>query len=99
MFFAPFIEELIFRGIIYRGLRRINVPLGIVLTSLVFTLLHLKMEIFAMDFKELLPRIFLYLGLALGLTLFYEWKKNIILNMWIHMMINMLAVIPILLIR
>lgn len=52
-----------------------------------------------MDFKELLPRIFLYLGLALGLTLFYEWKKNIILNMWIHMMINMLAVIPILLIR
>ena len=42
---APVFEELIFRGIIYSQLRKVNVWLAIFITSLLFGIVHLQMNV------------------------------------------------------
>lgn len=42
---TPFVEEVIFRGIIYGQLRKINIPLAIFLTSLLFGIVHFQLNV------------------------------------------------------
>jgi len=42
---TPFVEEIIFRGIIYGQLRKINIPLAIFLTSLLFGIVHFQLNV------------------------------------------------------
>ena len=42
---APVFEEVIFRGIIYSQLRKVNVWLAIFITSLLFGIVHLQMNV------------------------------------------------------
>lgn len=42
---TPFAEEIIFRGIIYGQLRKINIPLAIFLTSLLFGIVHFQLNV------------------------------------------------------
>jgi CAAX amino terminal protease family protein len=42
---TPFVEEVIFRGMIYGQLRKINIPLAIFLTSLLFGIVHFQLNV------------------------------------------------------
>ena len=42
---TPFVEEIIFRGMIYGQLRKINIPLAIFLTSLLFGIVHFQLNV------------------------------------------------------
>lgn len=86
---APFVEEIIFRGIIYTGLKtRFSVLSSIILSSLIFTLLH--NELFALT------------GLfAFGFFLSYVFEKyqNLWLSIGIHFFNNFFTTIIILIVK
>ncbi|MCM8762710.1 MAG: CPBP family intramembrane metalloprotease [Candidatus Omnitrophica bacterium] len=86
---APFSEELIFRGIIYAGFKKsFSVPLSMILSSLIFALLH--------------NEIFVLAGLfAFGIFLSYlfEKYKNLWLSISVHFFNNLFTTIIVLIVK
>lgn len=83
---APLVEEFLFRGLLYRYMRsRVRVPLAVVLTSLVFAVLHgflglipilvvfgVMMALLVERYKTLVPSIVLHaLNNGVALTVFF----------------------------
>ncbi len=88
---APVVEEIIFRGFIYGGLRRrLGVPVALVLSSAVFALAHS----FSVGSSILLlgPSLFIA-GLALALV--YERSRSLMPGMVLHASFNLIAVLAI----
>ena len=84
--FAPFQEELIFRGYLYGVARRYVGPAGgAVLVSLLFAAIHVHAPSFAGLFV-----------LAMCLTLAYEWTGSIFVPMAMHAMFNSVTVFSLL---
>lgn len=71
------VEELIFRGCVYSGLRKANPIKGIFLTALFFGLAHMNFQQFCYAF---------FLGLVFGLVL--EATDSIFSTMLMHMLFN-----------
>ncbi|SHK45752.1 CAAX protease self-immunity [Clostridium cavendishii DSM 21758] len=79
---APVVEELVFRGIIFTRLRfRFNTTAAILISSLIFGLLHISLSIVH--------------AFILGVTFCVIFKKynNIFLNMILHSVYNFLATV------
>ena len=84
--FAPFQEELIFRGYLYGVARRYVGPAGgAVLVSLLFAAIHVHAPSFVGLFV-----------LAMCLTLAYEWTGSIFVPMAMHAMFNSITVFSLL---
>lgn len=81
---APVTEELIFRGLVYRRMRRI-LPAGIsvLLSALVFSLYH----------GNVIQAVFA-LPMALVLGILMEKKKNLLFPVLFHVGANLAAVLP-----
>ena len=80
---VPLAEEVFFRGFLYQGLRaRWGVGWALVLTSLVFALVHLT--------PGVIPPIFC---MSLLMTWLYERSRSLWTSILLHMMINGLAFI------
>jgi membrane protease YdiL (CAAX protease family) len=73
-FFAPFFEEIIFRGFLYTAIKKkFSVPLSVFITSLIFSLFH--------------PNVFIFCGiflLSLILTYLFEKTQNLWVPIGIH---------------
>lgn len=86
---APFSEELIFRGIIYAGLKKsFSVPLSMILSSLIFALLH--------------NEIFVFTGLfvfGIFLSYLFEKHKNLWLSISVHFFNNLFTTIIVLFVK
>jgi membrane protease YdiL (CAAX protease family) len=86
--FAPLFEELFFRGFLFEGIlqSRLGAAGAIIITSVVFAILHIQYNAFGMFY------IFL-LGIIMGLV---RWKTR---RLWstlvMHAVVNLLAVIVI----
>ncbi len=75
---APIIEELLFRGVIFNALRKkINIAASIIITSLLFSLVHLHIGLLIITFIT-------------GVFLNYVYYKygNIGYSIFLHMLIN-----------
>ena len=80
---APFIEELIFRGIIFKRLRmHVNIPLAITIQALLFALYHMNLQqgIFAF-----------YMGIVLGMVCYVT--KSLTASIIVHIFVNSTSVI------
>jgi hypothetical protein len=91
---APVVEELVFRGFIYGGLRRKwGVTVSVLVSSLVFALAHT----FSVGGSILLlgPSLFIA-GVALALV--YERSRSLLPGMALHACFNLIAVVAILLV-
>lgn len=91
---APVVEEVVFRGFIYGGLRRKwGVSLSVVVSSLVFALAHS----FSVGGSILLlgPSLFIA-GVALALV--YERSRSLVPGMVLHASFNLIAVVAIFLV-
>ena len=91
---APLVEEVVFRGFIYGGLRRKwGVTLSVVVSALIFSLAHS----FSVGGSILLlaPSLFIA-GVALALV--YERSRSLIPGMALHSSFNLIAVAAIFLI-
>lgn len=84
--FAPFVEEIVFRGAIYGFVEKKSAPLAVIVSGLSFGLIH----VLSGDFVQ----IIIYGGLGLVLAyIYYLSKKNIITVITIHMLYNLVVTI------
>lgn len=91
---APLVEEVVFRGFIYGGLRpRLGVTLSVILSALVFALAH-SLSVGG-SILLLGPSLFLA-GVALALV--YERSRSLVPGMVLHASFNLIAVVAIFLI-
>lgn len=83
VFTAPILEELIFRKIIFGTLyKRMNFFLAVLISSLLFGVLHLELQ-----------HILIYFGMGVALAYVYVKTKRIIVPILVHMGMNALVVI------
>ena len=82
-FFAPFFEELFFRGCLYRALRlRFDQLWAIIISSFVFSLLHGYFFIF-----------FYVFAVGLILAYMYEKRGSLIAPLTFHMLNNLIVIL------
>lgn len=80
---APIMEELFFRAIIFKRIsRKFNIYIGIVISSLVFGLLHIELAIIG---------AFIF---GLACCILYIKYKNILIPMTVHFLNNLIAFLP-----
>ncbi|MGL6056904.1 MAG: lysostaphin resistance A-like protein [Culicoidibacterales bacterium] len=84
---APFVEEIVFRYLLIRGLKKyIPVWAAATISIVVFALIHVLQ---ASDFINIIP----YLALGAGLTLAYIRTDNIMVPIALHFIQNFIAVL------
>ena len=86
---APLVEEIMFRGVLYRHLRGATGPLGTALSVIVSTLINTAL--FAAIHPQGWVVIPALMGLACGMTLFREWRGTLIPSIVIHGVSNALV--------
>lgn len=96
--FAPIIEELVFRGIIFRSLRKFNVPLAIIVSGFLFGFIHVSSAVFAGDFSQLL-QVLPYMAMGIVFAYSYEKSKSISVPIYLHMINNLVSVLLIFLVQ
>ncbi len=88
---APVVEEVVFRGFVYGGLRhRLGVPAALVISSAVFALAH-SLSVGG-SILLLAPSLFIA-GLVLAWV--YERTKSLVPGMLLHATFNLIAVLAI----
>ena len=93
--YAPIVEEIVFRGAIFRGLRgKTNFWISALVSGLLFGLIHVFDSLLAGNFLDLL---FLLVYGALGFIFCYSYEKNhsIYAPMLLHFINNFIGVIGI----
>ena len=84
---TPFIEELFFRGILYRVLRRrVNLIVAILISSSVFAVYHIHFWFNLLDF------ICIYI-VGLVTVLLFEYTKSLSASFLFHALVNLLSVV------
>lgn len=91
VFIAPILEELLFRGLIFRSLRKYNKILAHVISSFIFGFIHIYSGLFSGDLTQL-AYLFSYGLMGFAFSLAYEKKKTIFVPITIHMINNFIAV-------
>lgn len=91
---APFIEETVFRGGIYRGLRKyhFSVPLAAIITGLIFGSMHMISTIGTTNYAMYLW-IIPYAITGTLLCLPYEFTGSIYTSMGSHVLLNVFSLI------
>jgi len=86
---APFGEELLFRGFIYKGLRRrFSIWPAALISACAFALLHV------------LPILILAIfPVGIGLALIYEWRQSLLASMAAHATFNLIGFLTVALSR
>lgn len=90
--FAPIVEELIFRGLVFRTFRKYNVFWGHFISAFFFGFIHIYQGLFAGDMTQLLY-LLSYGGMGFAFSLVYEKRKTIVAPMLVHMANNLIATI------
>ena len=88
---APVVEELIFRYILYHWLRKINTVVAIIVSSLLFAGLHVIGYLGEAQYIPFVYYFLDYLAPAVLITVLYEKRRNIIICMILHSLINIVA--------
>lgn len=90
--FAPILEELLFRGIIFRTLREKGKVLAHVVAAGLFGFLHVYAGLFAGDITQLVHLIpYVLMGFAFGYV--YEKKGTIFVPILVHALNNFIAIL------
>lgn len=89
---APVVEELFFRGIIFRSFSRYNVVLGMVVSSLFFGFVHVYQALLAGDVSQLYYLI-QYGGMGLVLAWVYVIRRNILSAIFVHLLNNAISMV------
>lgn len=91
--FAPIVEEILFRGIVYRGLRSLKFKwFALFMSTFLFGLVHVYDSLFTGRFDDLWF-IFVYMAIGYFMTLIYERSGDILAPIFLHMIYNAIAVV------
>ena len=91
VFLAPVTEELLFRGLIFRGLYDRSPLAAHLLTMVLFSLVHVTGYIGTYDFKLLFFCFLQYLAPAYCLNFAYQQSGTLISPILMHMLTNLVA--------
>ena len=89
---APVLEELLFRGLVFRSLRDKSKWLAIFASSFLFGFLHIYSALFAGDLSQLIY-LLSYGGMGFAFSYAYEKRKTICVPILMHMINNLVAII------
>ena len=89
---APILEELLFRGLVFRSLRDKSKWLAIFASSFLFGFLHIYSALFAGDLSQLIY-LLSYGGMGFAFSYAYEKRKTICVPILMHMINNLVAII------
>lgn len=91
---GPFIEEILFRGAIFNLIAKKNEDIALIVTALIFGLIHFLADIVAGTANiSLVPQLVTYLILSYALTNHYYHHRNIFDMMGIHAIYNLVSVV------
>lgn len=91
--FAPIVEEILFRGIIYRALRYYKFKIiAVFMSSFLFGLIHVYEPILNGRFEDAWF-IFVYMAIGLFMCFIYEKSGDILTPILLHMVYNAVAVL------
>lgn len=90
LFYAPIIEEIMFRGLLYRFFHRYSRFWAIFVSSLLFGFAHVSGSLFTGNFNDLwfLPT---YMVLGYFLALAYERTDSLYTSMTLHLLNNLIG--------
>lgn len=92
--FAPILEEIVFRGGIFRSLRfKCGFWIAAIISSFLFGFVHVFSSLQAGDFQDLIY-LFLYGGLGMAFAYAYEYNKSIMACIIIHAIYNLIGMLP-----
>lgn len=89
---APFVEEMLFRGLIFNGLRQKNIILAHIVSAFLFGLLHVYSYILAGDMSEWI-KLIPYMTVGFSLSFAYEKRQTIFAPILLHSLKNCIAVL------
>lgn len=90
---APFVEETVFRGVIFRQLRiKHSFVFSALISGLLFGFIHVLNPMLAGNFSEIWY-IFIYLFLGLIFSASYEYNKSIWAAYFLHAINNLITVL------
>jgi uncharacterized protein len=96
--FAPIVEEILFRGIIYRSLRFFKFRLlAVFVSSFLFGLIHIYEPLLLGRFEDAWF-IFIYMAIGLFMCFIYEKSGDILSAIILHMVYNAIAVLTLFLV-
>lgn len=82
-FFAPVVEEVVYRGILYSAFQRtFNTGVAVLFVTLLFTAVHIP------QYAESPSTVFMILVLSLSITLVRVWTDNLLPCIVLHFFIN-----------
>ncbi len=88
---APITEEIVYRYILFRTIRKYSIVLSHLITSLLFGFLHVWFYVIIeknlVSILTMLPTFFI----GLGCSILYDKTKNIIFPILLHIAINMMS--------
>ncbi|WP_270639766.1 CPBP family intramembrane glutamic endopeptidase [Longibaculum muris] len=91
IFFAPILEEMIFRGIVFGWLYELSPKLAHFISAFIFGFIHVMMAILSGNISEWV-QIFSYFFMGFVLSYLYEKKNNIYVPILAHMSNNFISV-------
>lgn len=92
-FMGPLLEEIVFRGVIFRGMREhFHFIPSALFSSLLFGFMHVSAAVFTGNIMEIVY-IFLYGGIGFIFCLMYEYNKTIFASIYLHSIYNFISTI------
>ena len=92
--FAPILEEIVFRGGIFRSLRfKLGFFHSAIISSVLFGFIHVSASFFAGDYQDVIY-IILYGGLGFAFAFAYEYNKSIYACIIVHALYNLIGMLP-----
>lgn len=88
---APIAEELVFRGGVFRVLRRWNTALAMIGSAAAFAFVHIIVALSNENKMGVIFAFCVYWAAGMAHAVLYEKKKNIILNIFMHTVINLIG--------
>lgn len=98
IFFAPIVEEIVFRFIIFRSIRNKNVILAHFISAFLFGFIHVSNQVLVAGNWAEMIQIIPYFAMGLVFSLSYERKKTLAAPMALHFVNNLIATIAVLII-
>lgn len=93
--FAPILEEIIFRGMLFGWIYELSPKLAHVFSGFIFGFIHIMNSVMSGDVSEW-AQIFSYMFMGMVLSYLYEKRNTIYVPMLAHVSNNLLSVIMIL---
>jgi len=90
---APVVEEVLYRGVIFGGMYRKNPVLAYIMSTVIFSLIHIIGYIHLYEPIALLCSFLVYLPAGLCLAWSYEKSGSIIAPILIHIAVNQLGIL------